>query len=112
MTKILLGTFHRPPNSMQDVLTTIEDSCQHFSLHKLINEPTHHRESSSSITDFLFTSNINSIVLGGVGEPILDQNIRYRCPVYCVLNFDKITLFIPDMFDCMTGETICFFRVI
>ena len=113
--KNLLSTFYRPPNSTQDVLTSIEDSislaydtniqnilitgdfhlgvlkslfnkkvfdlCQHFSLHQLINEPTHHTESSSSITDLLFTSNINSIVLRGVGEPILDQNIRYYCPV-------------------------------
>ena len=65
------------------------DLCQHFSLYQLINEPTLHTESSSSIIDLFFTSNINSIVLSGVGEPILDQNIRYHCPVYCVLNFDK-----------------------
>ena len=64
------------------------DFCQHFSLHQLINEPTHHTESFSSIIDLLFSSNINSIVLSGVGEPILDQNIRYHCPVYCVLSFD------------------------
>ena len=63
--------------------------CQHFSQYQLINEPTHHTESSSSIIDLFFTSNINSIVLSGVGEPILDQNIRYHCPVYCVLNLDK-----------------------
>ena len=83
--KNLLGTFYRPPNSTQDVLTSIEDSislaydtniqnvlitggfnldvlkspfnkkvfdlCQHFSLHQLINEPTRHTESSSSVID-------------------------------------------------------------
>ena len=121
--KILLGTFYRPPNSTQDVLTSIENSislaydtniqnilitgdfnldvlksssnkkvfdlCKHFSLYQLINEPTHHTESSSSIIDLFFTSNINSIVLSGVGEPILDQNISYHCPVYCVLNSNK-----------------------
>ncbi|MES9994358.1 MAG: reverse transcriptase family protein [Candidatus Thiodiazotropha sp.] len=121
--KILLGTFYRPPNSTQDVLSSIEDSislaydtniqnilingdfnldilksacnrkvfdlCQHFSLNQFINEPTHYTESSSSIIDLFFTSNINSILHGGVGQPILDQNIRYHCPVYCILNFDK-----------------------
>ena len=30
------------------------------------------------------------MVLSGVGEPFLDQNIRYHCPIYCVYNFDKI----------------------
>ena len=83
--KIILGTFYRPPNSTQDVLTSIEDLislaydtniqnilitgdfnldvlksssnkkvfdlCQHFSLYQLINEPTHHTETSSSIVD-------------------------------------------------------------
>ena len=27
--------------------------------------------------------------LSGVGEPILDLNIRYHCPIYCVLNLNK-----------------------
>ena len=30
------------------------------------------------------------MVLSGVGEPFLDQNIRYHCRIYCVYNFDKI----------------------
>ncbi|MEW8544644.1 MAG: endonuclease/exonuclease/phosphatase family protein, partial [Candidatus Thiodiazotropha sp.] len=122
--KILLGTFYRPPNSTQEVLSSIEDSislafdsniqnilitgdfnldilkqpfdkkvfdlCQHFSLDQLINEPTHYTESSSSIIDLFLTSNKNNILLSGVGDPILDQNIRYHCPVYCVLKFDKL----------------------
>ena len=37
----------------------------------------------------IFTSNKNNIILSGVGEPFLEQNIRYHCPVYCVLNFIK-----------------------
>ena len=123
--KILIGTFYRPPNSAQEVLSSIEDSislafdtniqhilitgdfnldilkqsshkkvldlCQHFSLDQLINEPTHHTESSSSIIDLFLTSNKNIILLSGVGDPVLDQNIRYHCPVYCVLKFDKLT---------------------
>ena len=86
--KLLIGTFYRPPNSAQEVLSSIEDSislafdtniqhilitgdfnldilkqssnkkvldlCQHFSLDQLINEPTHHTESSSSIIDLFF----------------------------------------------------------
>ena len=29
--------------------------------------------------------------MSGVGDPVLDQNIRYHCPVYCVLKCDKLT---------------------
>ena len=39
--------------------------------------------------DLILTSNRNSIILSGVGEPFLEQNIRYHCLVYCVLNFVK-----------------------
>ena len=68
----------------------VSDLCQHYNLLQLINEPTHQTESSSSIIDLFLTSDINNILLSGVGEPIFDQNIRYHCPVYCVLNFDKL----------------------
>ena len=63
--------------------------CQQFNFDQLINAPTHYTENSSSIIDMIFTSNKNNIILSGVGEPFLEQNIRYHCPVYCVLNFIK-----------------------
>ena len=69
----------------------VRELCQHFSLDQRINEPTHYTELSSSISDLFLTSNKNNVLLSGVGEPIFDQNIRYHCPVYCVLNFDKIS---------------------
>ncbi|MCG8113032.1 MAG: reverse transcriptase domain-containing protein [Candidatus Thiodiazotropha taylori] len=68
----------------------IKDICQQFSLFQLINEPTNYTESSSSIIDLFLTGNKNNILLSGVGEPFLDQNIRYHCPIYCVLNFKKV----------------------
>ena len=120
--KYLIATFFRPPNSTNEVISSIEDSialafdtnipnilitgdfnldiskpsasrkvrelCQHFSLDQLINEPTHYTELSSSIIDLFLTFKKNNVLLSGVGEPIFDQNIRYHCPVYCVLNFD------------------------
>ena len=63
--------------------------CQQFSVTQMIVEPTHFTEHSSSIIDLIFTSNKNSILLRGVGEPFLDQNVRHHCPVYFVLNFHK-----------------------
>ena len=63
--------------------------CQTFSVTQMITEPTHFTEHSSSIIDLIFVSNKNSILLSVVGEPFFDQNVRYHCPVYFVLNFHK-----------------------
>ena len=67
----------------------INDICLQFYIEQLINEPTHYTESSSSIIDLFLTSKKDTILLSGVGEPFLEQNIRYHCPIYCVFNFNK-----------------------
>ena len=67
----------------------IVDICQHYNLEQLINDPTHYTENMSSIIDIFLTTNPHNILLSGVGDPFLDQNIRYHCPIYCVFNFDK-----------------------
>ena len=55
----------------------------------LTNTSTHFTENSSSTIDLILISNKNSIILSDVGEPFLEQNVRYHCPIYCVLNFIK-----------------------
>ena len=67
----------------------INNICQYFNLYQLIEEPTHFTETSSSIIDLVFTSNKNNILSSRVGDPFLEQNVRYHCPVYFVLNFHK-----------------------
>ena len=67
----------------------VNDICQQFNLKQLINEPTHYTESSSSIIDLFLTTKKDTILLSGVGEPFLEQNIRYHCPIYCVFNTNK-----------------------
>ena len=37
----------------------------------------------------IFTINRNTLLISGVDEPFLEQNVRYHCPVFCVLNFTK-----------------------
>lgn len=69
----------------------ITDICQHFGLEQLISEPTHYTENSSSLIDLVFTSDKNSILASGVGEPFLEQNLRYHCPIFFVLKSHKIT---------------------
>ena len=68
----------------------VDNLCQQFNLHNLIQEPTRFTESFLSIIDLLLTSNKNSVLLSGVGEPFLEQEIRYHCPVFCIFVFNKI----------------------
>lgn len=67
----------------------IGDLCQEYGLSQLITDSTHYTETSQSTLDLILTNNSTDILLSGVGEPFLDQNIRYHCPVFCILNFDK-----------------------
>ena len=60
-----------------------------YSLSNTISVPTHFTESSSSLIDLCLVTNKIQILLSGVCEPFLDQNIRFHCPIYCVLNLDK-----------------------
>ena len=67
----------------------INDLCEQFSLEQVINEPTHYTENSSSLLDIILTNNKDHIILSGVGDPFLTQEVRYHCPVYAFLNFSK-----------------------
>ena len=60
-----------------------------YGLVQLIDEPTHFTETSDSIIDLLLARNISSVILSGVGDAFLDQNVRYHCPIYAIFNFDK-----------------------
>ena len=70
-------------------LRKIESICSQFSLNQLIEEPTHFTEQSSSIIDLFFVTNNDNVVISGVGDPFLQQDIRYHCPIYVILKFSK-----------------------
>lgn len=122
-TRILLGTFYRPPNSPIAVLASIENSiglafdtgitdvivtgdmnldmskqtsaskinniAQQYSLTQVIDQPTHFTENSSSLIDIFLTSSDIEVALSGVGDPFLDQNVRFHCPTYILVNYAK-----------------------
>ena len=66
----------------------IKNLCEEFSLTQNINQPTHYTE-QSSISDIILTTNDNHLILSGVGNPFLTQDIRYHCTIYGILNFSK-----------------------
>ncbi|MCG8033360.1 MAG: reverse transcriptase family protein, partial [Candidatus Thiodiazotropha taylori] len=51
--------------------------------------PTHFTEHSHSLIDLFIDSNKNRVIYSGVGDPFLQQDIRYHCPIYGILNFCK-----------------------
>ena len=83
---IITGDFNL--NTQADPsLRKVESMCQQNSLSQCITEPTNYTEQSSSIIDLLFISNESSLVISGVGEPFLQQKIRYRCPIFGIFKF-------------------------
>ena len=80
----------------------INDLCQEYGLSQLISDFTHFTETSQSTIDLLLINNSNDVLISGVGEPFLDQNLRYHCPVFCVLNFNnKKQIFSKGTFGCL-----------
>ena len=70
----------------------INNIAQQYALSQMIKDPTHFTENSSSIIDLFLVKQPACVTFCGVAEPFLDQNIRYHCPIYIVLNYSKPSL--------------------
>ena len=46
-------------------------------------------KNSSSLLDIILVNNKTHVTTSGVGDPFLDQNIRYHCPVFGIFKFTK-----------------------
>ena len=67
----------------------IESLCIQFSLYQSIDQPTHFTENSSSLIDIVLVSNKDHLLLSGVDDPFLNQDLRYHCPIYGIFKFSK-----------------------
>ena len=67
----------------------INDFCNQFSLTQVVNEPTHFTEHSSTLIDLMLVSNPNHVILNGVGDHFLGQDLRYHCPIFGIFKFCK-----------------------
>ena len=65
----------------------IEALCTQFMVFQSITQPTHFTETSSSLIDAILVSNKEHLVVSGVGDPPLHQELRYHCPVFGILKF-------------------------
>ena len=50
--------------------------CIQFSLFQSITQPTHFTENTSSLIDVIFLTNKENLILSGVGDPFLNQELR------------------------------------
>ena len=67
----------------------VENIAQRYGMTQMISDPTHFTEHSSSLIDIFLVSNPLLVTISGVGEPFLDQNMRYHCPIFCCFKFSK-----------------------
>ena len=63
--------------------------CNQFARHQSKNESTHITEHSSPSSNLILVSNKNHLVLSGVGDPFLNQEVLYQCPIYSMFEFSK-----------------------
>ena len=71
-------------------LRKIYSICTQFSLFQSITQPTHFTENSSSLIDVILVTNKENLILSGVGDPFLNQELSYHCwPVYGILKLSK-----------------------
>ena len=83
---IIMGDFNLSIMDQSHYVKT-DSICKHFNLTQCIEEPTHFTENSMSVINLLFVKNRESILTSGVGEPCLNLNVRYHCPIFDVFNF-------------------------
>lgn len=67
----------------------LDSLCTQFSLYQSINQPTNFTEHSSSLIDILLVNNKDQLIVSGVGDPFLNQGVRYHCPIYGIFKFSK-----------------------
>ena len=85
---IITGDFNLNMQNVQSA-RKITSLCEQLSLVQSIEGPTHFTETSSSLIDLLLVNNKEHLILSGVGDPFLHQDIRYHCPVFGIFNFRK-----------------------
>ena len=65
----------------------IKDLIQNYNLEQLINEDTHFTENSSSLIDLILVRNSSNILMSGVADSFIPDQIRFHCPILVLLKF-------------------------
>ena len=84
---IITGDFNF--NMAQNALNKMSELILEYNLTQLISEPTHVNEHSSSILDLILVRNKNNVLLSGVADLFIPNQIRYHSPVIVLLKFTR-----------------------
>ena len=82
---IITGDFNF--NMAQNAPNKMSELILEYNLTQLISEPTHVTETSYSILDLILVRNKNNVLLSGVADPFIPNQIRYHSPVIVLLKF-------------------------
>ena len=85
---IITGDFHFNLLN-EETARKITSLCAQFSLSQCINDYTHYTERSSTLIYILLVSNDKHLIASEVAEPVLEQDIRFHCPIFGIFNFAK-----------------------
>ena len=76
-------------NQLRNSSSKMRDILQNYNLKQLIAIPTSFTEHSSTLID-LFITNVQELIEHcDVGDPFLDVNVRYHCPIFGMLKITK-----------------------
>ena len=75
---IITGEFSY--NMLTNDRNKIKDMMLQFNLKLLIQEATHYTEHSASLIDLILVRNESNILVSGVVDPFIPDQIRYHCP--------------------------------
>ena len=84
---IITGEFNF--NMAQNAHNKMSELILEYNLTQLISKPTHVTEHSSSILDLILFRNKNNVLLSGVADPFIPNQIRYHSPVIVLLKFTR-----------------------
>ena len=76
---------HLKPSNFEENLFTLYSI---ISLFQSVTQTTHFTEKFSSLIEF-FVTNKENLKLSGVGEPFVNQELSFYCPVYGILKISK-----------------------
>ena len=80
---IITGDFNC--NMAQSIPNKMRELMSEYNLSQLISDDTHFREHSSSLLDLILVRNKENILMSGVVDLLIPEQIRYHCPVMGLL---------------------------
>ena len=114
---VILGDFNY--NMYNPTNNKMLDLIQQYNFTQIIQESTHFTEHSESFIDLILVSNLNNIVNSDTSDPFIDNQVRFHCPIICVLKFlkpipktYKRRIWLYYKVDCCTYLLVCNFSIV